>query len=135
MTVPGVGAASGGDAGARPAARAVPNVRIGRLCWLAIRDQLARRGRKNPLLTVFRVGSLAWVPLRGRVAGPDTDWLGADPVSGRMRSFAFAVYDVSRQLSAAERQELRRTGKVPDWFVRTVYRRRRELRRARSEGP
>jgi hypothetical protein len=129
-----IGIRRGAVAGARPAARAVPNVRIERLCWLAIRDQLARRGRVNPLLTVFRVGALAWVPLRGRVAGPDADWLGADPVSGRMRSFAFAVYDVARQLSAAERQELRRTGQVPDWFVPAVYRRRREMRHGRSQG-
>ena len=134
MAVPGLGAGSGDDAGAPPARRAVPNVRIERLCWLAVRGQLARRGRVNPLLTVSRVGSLAWVPLRGRAAGTDADWLGADPVSGRMRSFAFAVYDVARQLSAAERQQLRRTGQVPEWFIAAVYRRRRELRRRRSRG-
>jgi hypothetical protein len=130
--MPGMAAGSGGGAGAQPAPRAVLNVRIERLCWLAVRDQLARRGRVNPLLTVFRIGSLAWMPLRGRAAGPDADWLGADPVSGRMRSFAFAVHDVARQLTAAERQQLRRTGQVPDWFVPAVYRCRRELRRSQG---
>ena len=134
MAVPGMGTESGVGAAAQPAPRAVPNLRTERLCWLAVRNQLARRGRVNPFLTMFRVGSLAWAPLRDRAAGPDTDWLGIDPVSGRMRSFAFAVHDVARQLSATERQQLRRTGHVPDWFVPAVYRRRRQLRRGRSQS-
>jgi hypothetical protein len=124
-----MGVVDGGDLRTRSAGGTVPNVRVERLCWLAVRDRLARRGRLSPLLAVFRVGSLAWLPLQGRAAGPDADWLGVDPVAGRLRSFAFAVYDVAQQLSAVEREELRRTGQVPDWFLPAVSRRRRRSRR------
>ncbi len=92
-------------------------------------DSAARAGQSSA--DGVPVGSLAWVPLPGRATGPDADWLGTDPVSGRMRSFAFTVYDVPRQLSAVERQELRRAGQLPGWFLPAVYRRRRELRHGR----
>jgi hypothetical protein len=62
------------------------------------------------------------------------DWLGADLTAGRTASFGFAVYDVAQQLSVAVRQQLRRTGEVPAWFLPAVYRRRRELRRLGDSG-
>jgi hypothetical protein len=69
-----------------------------------------------------RVGRGSWRQL------PDAEWLGADFTSRRIASYGFAVYDVAQELSVAERQELRRTGAVPDWFLPAVHRRRRELR-------
>ncbi len=108
---------------------AVPNVRIERLAWLAVRDRLARGGRDNPVLAMFRVRS-GGRNARLAVPGvPDRDWLGYDLTAGRMASFGFAVYDVAQELSVEERQVLRATGEVPDWFLPAVYRRRRRLRR------
>jgi hypothetical protein len=113
---------------------AVPNVRIERLCWLAVRERLARGGRDNPVLAVFRVRSGARNPIYDRPGMPARDSLGFDLTSGRMASFGFAVYDVAQELSVEERQVLRRTGAVPDWFLPAVYRRRRELRRLGDRG-
>jgi hypothetical protein len=113
---------------------AVPNVRIERLCWLAVRDRLARGGRDNPLFAMFRVRSGSRISRHGRPGAPERDWLGFDLTSGRMASFGFAVHDVAQRLSVDERQVLRRTGEVPDWFVPAVYRRRRELRRHGDRG-
>jgi hypothetical protein len=106
----------------------VPKVRIERLCWLAVRDRIARGGRDNPVLAVFRVRSGLRYPRRGRAGVPVPDGLGDDLTSGRMASFGFAVYDVAQRLSVAERRVLRETGEVPGWFLAAVYRRRRELR-------
>lgn len=108
---------------------AVPKVRIERLCWLAVRDRLARRGRDNPLLAMFRVRTASRISRYGRPGAPERDWLGIDLTAGRMASFGFAVHDVAQRLSVEERQVLRRTGEVPGWFLPAVYRRRRELRR------
>lgn len=113
---------------------AVPNVRIERLCWLAVRDRLASRGRDNPVLAVTRVRWGVRLQRGGRSGEPRMDWLGADLTAGRMASFGFAVHDVAQELSVAERQELRRTGEVPEWFLPAVYRRRRELRRLGDSG-
>ncbi len=113
---------------------AVPNVRIERLCWLAVREKLARRGRDNPVFAAFRLRSSARISRSGRPGAPERDWLGFDLTAGRMASFGFAVHDVAQQLSVAERQALRATGEVPDWFLAAVYRRRRELRRLGDRG-
>lgn len=108
---------------------AVPNVRIERLAWLAVRDRLAKGGRNNPILAMFRVRSGGRHSRLAIPGVPDRDWLGYDLTSCRMASFGFAVYDVAQELSVEERQVLRATGEVPDWFLPAVYRRRRRLRR------
>jgi hypothetical protein len=108
---------------------AVPNVRIERLAWLAVRDRLARGGRDNPVLAMFRIRSGGRHSRLAVPGVPDRDWLGFDLTAGRMASFGFAVYDVAQELSVEERQVLRATGDVPDWFLPAVYRRRRRLRR------
>jgi hypothetical protein len=116
---------------AQPQARTVPKVRIERLCWLAVRDRLGRRERRNPVMPAWWVRSVARVGRGSWRSLPDAEWLGADLTSKRVASFGFAVYDVAQELSVAERQVLRSTGEVPDWFLPAVHRRRRELRRRR----
>ncbi|GAA5184696.1 hypothetical protein GCM10023322_26740 [Rugosimonospora acidiphila] len=97
-------------------------VRDERLCWLAVRDQLDRRSRRRSLL--------------GRLVGnftPTGRGLGVDltrgSVKGRMMRYSFAVEDVAQRLTPEERQVLRSTGQVPDWFLNAVERRFHELRR------
>jgi hypothetical protein len=116
---------------AQSQARAVPKVRIERLCWLAVRNQLARRERRNPVMPAWWVRSMARAGRGSCRSLPDAEWLSADLTSKRVASFGFAVYDVAQELSVAERQVLRSTGKVPDWFLPAVHRRRREMRRRR----
>ena len=115
----------------QPQTRPVPKVRIERLCWLAVRDRLGRRERRNPVMPAWWVRSMSRVGRGSWRSMPDAEWLGADLTSKRVASFGFAVYDVAQELSVAERQMLRSTGAVPDWFLPAVHRRRRELRRRR----
>ncbi len=117
--------------GAQSQARPVPKVRIERLCWLAVRDRLARRERRSPVMPAWWVRSMSRVGRGSWRSLPDAEWLGADMTSKRVATFGFAVYDVAQELSVAERQELRRSGTVPDWFLPAVHRRRREMRRRR----
>jgi hypothetical protein len=105
---------------------APPKVRDERLAWLAVRDELARRSRDRPLTFLRRIfGNMA----------PTAKGFGTDataPVtSRRMRRWSFAVYDVAQRLDAREREVLRTTGRVPDWFLGAVRQRYRQLRRTR----
>jgi hypothetical protein len=110
----------------------VPNVRIERLAWLAVRDRLAKGGRNNPMFAMFRIRSGGRHSRLAIPGVPERDWMGYDLTAGRMASFGFAVYDVTQELSVEERQVLRATGEVPDWFLPAVRRRRRRLRRQRE---
>ena len=101
-------------------------VRDERLAWLAVRDELARRSRNRPLTFLRRIfGNLA----------PTTKGFGQDttaPVAGRrMRRWSVAVFDVAQRLDAGEREVLRATGRVPDWFLGAVRQRYRQLRGGR----
>jgi hypothetical protein len=105
---------------------APPKVRDERLAWLAVRDELTRRSRCGPLTFLRRVfGNMA----------PTTRGLGTDvtvPSANRhMRRYSFAVYDVAQRLDAGEREVLRATGRVPDWFLGAVTKRYRQLRGGR----
>jgi len=98
-------------------------VRDERLAWLAVRDDLARRSRGGPFTFLRRVlGNIT--PTRG---GFGTD-LTVPAVSRRMRRYSFAVHDVAQRLDAGEREVLRTTGRVPDWFLGAVTQRYRQLR-------
>lgn len=48
-----------------------------------------------------------------------------------MHVYAVAVDDAAQTLSADERQHLRATAEVPDWFMDDVERRYREIRKQR----
>jgi hypothetical protein len=105
---------------------APPKVRDERLAWLAVRDELARRSRNRPLTFVRRIfGNLT----------PTSKGFGHDttaPVTGRrMRRWSVAVHEVAQRLDAGERDVLRTTGRVPDWFLDAVRQRYRQLRGGR----
>jgi hypothetical protein len=103
-----------------------PKVRDERLAWLAVRDELARRSRDRPLTFLRRIfGNLSPTP---KGFGQDT----TAPATGRrMRRWSFAVFDVAQRLDAGEREVLRATGHVPDWFLDAVRQRFRQLRGGR----
>ncbi|HWB38415.1 MAG TPA: hypothetical protein VHA75_20555, partial [Rugosimonospora sp.] len=57
-----------------------------------------------------------------------TRWYGR--VRDRQRqAYSFAVHDTVADLSPAERDHLRQTGQVPDWFLDRVVQRRRTTAR------
>jgi hypothetical protein len=96
-----------------------------RLAWLAVREQLIRRSRRRSFLR--------------RVLGnmlPTAHGLGSDltrsAIKGRMMRYSFAVDDVAQRLRPEEREVLRATGQLPDWFMDAVESRVRELRRERG---
>ncbi|HEY2672102.1 MAG TPA: hypothetical protein VGJ07_17260 [Rugosimonospora sp.] len=102
-------------------------VRDERLCWLAVRDQLDRRSRRRSVLGRF----LGNFTPSGRGFGAD---LTRGSVKSRMMRYSFAVEDVAQRLAPEERQVLRETGQVPDWFLGAVEKRFRELRWRRKGG-
>jgi hypothetical protein len=101
-------------------------VRDERLAWLAVRDELTRRSRRGPLTFLRRVfGNMAPT---GTGMGTDVT---APSKNRRMRRYSFAVHDVAQRLDAGEREVLRATGRVPDWFLGAVTQRYRQLRGGR----
>jgi hypothetical protein len=110
-----------------------PKLRDERLAWLAVRDELRRRGTNNPFKALIRVTAAARPQAKMRRDGTAVAGLRGnediDIVKGRMMRYAYAVDDVAKRLSAEERQVLRATGEVPGWFLPEVHRRYRELRR------
>jgi hypothetical protein len=100
-------------------------VRDERLAWLAVRDQLSRRSRRRSVLGRL-LGNLTPT---GTGFGTD---LSRGSVKSRMMRYSFAVEDVAQRLTPEERQVLRTTGRVPDWFLGAVEKRFRELRWRRN---
>jgi len=90
-----------------------PRLRDERLCWLAVRAELQRLVRRRRMLDTLLTGGFA--PKLTR------EW-----ESQRLSRYAVAVDRVVPRLSAAEREDLRRTGRVPDWFLAAVLREHRE---------
>jgi hypothetical protein len=84
-----------------------------RLCWLAVRDQLARRVSRRPkVMVTYLLGYL----------------MNAERHEAEERglaAYSFAVNDAAAKLSPEERQVLRTSGEVPDWFLGEVERLRR----------
>jgi hypothetical protein len=88
-----------------------------RLCWLAAREQLRRRPPGRPARTGFGE-VLSWLNRAvSRVIMPDQN---RELRSDQMAAAA-VVDDLSRRLTPQERQLLRQTGDVPDWFLPAVY--------------
>jgi hypothetical protein len=101
-----------------------PKLRDERLCWLAVRDELARSAARSPANAL--IGVLGMIRLRVAKAGEET--AGERVRSRSMMRYAVAVDELSRRLTDAERAVLRATGEVPDWFLGEVRHRSRQVR-------
>jgi hypothetical protein len=97
-----------------------------RLAWLAVRDTLTRKAGRGSLLTRILAGRTTVVMPDGKIV--DSGDRGKERTSGKMAAYAFAVDDVAQRLSKEERQTLRSTGAVPDWFLDAVRERYQEIR-------
>jgi hypothetical protein len=107
---------------------AVPKLRDERLCWLAVRDELARRSRRRPL-------SMLWLALTGVLGFGGTANRSRHAAASRSLSgYSFAVDQAARKLTLEERQVLRSTGKVPDWFLDEVETLRKADRGTAEQG-
>jgi hypothetical protein len=104
----------------------VPKLRDDRLCWLAVRDQLSRRAQRGPLMVLAYIAGRRRRYIGTNPAGEKLvssavgQQAGKDIASGKMRAYSLAVYEVSERLSPEERQVLRTTGQVPNWFLGAV---------------
>jgi hypothetical protein len=99
------------------------------LAWLAVRDGLLRHDRRR---ITSRIGTFLdrrnRRAARERVAGGrpgqrERSGLGdveVVPSSTYMIRSSLAVEEVSHRLSEGERERLRATGEVPDWFLPEV---------------
>jgi hypothetical protein len=99
------------------------------LAWLAVRDGLLRHDRRR---ITSRIGAFLdrrnRRAARERVTGSrpgqrDGSGLGdveVVPSSAYIIRSSLAVEEVSRRLSDGERERLRATGEVPDWFLPEV---------------
>jgi len=106
---------------------ATPKLRDERLCWLAVEDKLERRAKRG---TGLLIGFSGMRRRRGRIA---TGGLAAQDTargftSAKMRKFAVAVDTVATRLSAPERETLRATGAVPEWFLADVLTEARKVK-------
>jgi hypothetical protein len=111
----------------------IPNLTDDRLCWLAIREQLSKKAHKvGPFGWLTALGAGAVSRRSGRAARTaariDGD-MRREAASGKMMDYAFAVDDASGSLTPDERQHLRATGEVPEWFLADVERRVTEIRK------
>ncbi|WP_079063264.1 hypothetical protein [Peterkaempfera griseoplana] len=111
------------------------NVTIERLCWIAAREQLNRKAHKAGLfgwLTALGAGGIGRRSgSAARTAAGIAGDLRRESASDKMREYAFAVDDAAGTLSAAEREQLRATGELPEWFLADVERRVAEMRKRR----
>lgn len=99
-----------------------------RMCWLAVREHCQRRAR--------RLGPFGWFAVftAGGRLGRTTARLGGDArrdaSSDKLGDYGLACEDAARTLTPAERDHLRKTGEVPDWFLADVERRYAEIRKS-----
>ncbi|MFJ7964411.1 hypothetical protein [Streptomyces sp. NPDC096324] len=104
----------------------IPNVTDERLCWLVLRDELSKRSSKRGFLGWF--GALITRNVEGaEISGVER----RGRRSERMTHYSIAVDASAQKLSAEERQHLRTTAQVPDWFRPDVQRRYEEIRKRR----
>ena len=92
-----------------------PKLRDERLCWLAVEDKLQRRSERGK---GFLIGLMS--VRRRRRSGFIAQDTSRDFASAKMRKYAVAVDAVATRLGAQEREVLRATGEVPEWFVGAV---------------
>lgn len=115
----------------------VPKLRDDRLCWLAVRDQLHRRARRNPVMflayVVGRHPRYIGTNAAGERLVSNAFGQGAsqDIARGKMQRYAIAAYEVSARLNPDERQALRATGQVPTWFLPAVLDQAKTIRKGR----
>lgn len=108
------------------ASGSIPNVTDERLCWLILRDELRRKNSKLRFLGWFTV--LASRRSVGAEIGGD---IRRERLSDKMTDYSIAVDASAQTLSPDERQHLRTTARVPDWFMADVERRYQEIRKRR----
>lgn len=100
-----------------------------RLCWLAVREHCERRARKlGPFgwFAALTAGS-TWRGRNNAALGGDVR---RDDSSDKLGDYGFACDDAARTLKPAEREHLRQTGEVPDWFLADVERRYAVIRKS-----
>lgn len=88
-------------------------VRHERIVWLAARDELARIHRRwwHPWTRVLRANNLLY-----RTAAIDHKNPESDDLSSSLQQASVIVDGLAGHFSAAERETVRRTGGLPDWF-------------------
>lgn len=112
-----------------------PRPRDEHLAWLAVRDELVRSTRRSVrgiLRTVLggrnraaTRGALTNMQVRSSArsissTGPDLGDIFVKPSSPEMIRYSLAVHEQAAKLTEPERQVLRATGRVPDWFLTAV---------------
>ena len=100
-----------------------PRLRDERLCWLAVEDELHRRAKRG---TGFFIGLSSL--LRSRQVSFGADDTARGFASGKMRKYAVAVDTVAMRLNSQEREVLRATGEVPEWFLAEVLAEARKVK-------
>ncbi|MCD0482138.1 hypothetical protein LO771_06830 [Streptacidiphilus sp. ASG 303] len=109
------------------------NLTIERLCWIAAREQLSRKAHKAGLFGWLAALGAGAVNRRSgseaRTAAGIAGDMRRESASGKMHEYAFAVDDAAGTLTAAEREHLRATGELPEWFLADVERRVAEMRK------
>ena len=94
---------------------ATRRLRDERLAWLAVRDELNKRvDRRRMVATLFTLGMLP---------GATRSW-----AIRRLTKYGIVVDQLATRLSDAERQVLRDSRQVPDWFLPAVLRGRPDQR-------
>jgi len=91
-----------------------PKLRDERLCWLAVEDKLHRRAKRG---TAFLIGFSNGAR---RGASLSNQNVARGFASAKLRKYAIAVDSVSNRLNPQEREVLRATGQVPEWFLAAV---------------
>jgi hypothetical protein len=88
-----------------------------RLAWLAIRDELRETCTQLPGLRLIRIfGGLN----RSHTSHLARRALSEDLAELQMTKYALAADDLVRRFTHEERQLLRETGRVPEWYFSTV---------------
>jgi hypothetical protein len=119
----------------------VPKLTDERLCWIAVRDHVAKKSSKVGLFGWFAAlggaGGGARTSSGSRASGMrNPAGLGGDmrrdAMTDSAMDYAIAVDEAAEQLTPMERDHLRATGEVPDWFLADIDRRAEIVRRQRS---
>jgi len=100
-----------------------PGLRDERLCWLAVEEKLRRRSMRG---TGFFIGLSSLVRSADVAFGAPGTARGF--ASAKMRKYAVAVDIVAMRLNPQEREVLRTTGEVPDWFLDEVLAEARKVK-------
>jgi hypothetical protein len=88
-----------------------PNVRNERLAWIAAKPRLEKLNRRwwNSIFSVTRSAAIDTHGLHG-------SHLDRDELDKGMQRSAFVVDQLATRFTAPERETLRLTGRLPEWF-------------------